>query len=585
MMKPWQKVLFGATLSLIFVFISVGYASLSDDLEINGNIDVAAQYDVFILSVTTDSDGQIPFTDCSYYGTYLEFPANTSVREVYVHLYNNNVSSSFYFSNLAYNTSAGYDFHIYAYDALDRNYTTELPTESRVVTLSQKNDSTVADLENTVTLKLTLNGSYTGTNSIGVNLKFYADDAVFQGGPNWWPYSTFDKTIINKIFFYNTPKKVEYTDGSYFQTDDHITVYKGGKLTYYAADGTATNYWPTYVWQVAGTSKRPVYAFVLTNYYVADDGGYYNLLGIVGGDESGTLYAGTDMSYTFAGFTGLNTEGWAFKDTWRLNTSRCVTMESMFEGSSMADGDIIFNDTQNLQSMKNMFKNCTNLERTNLSNFKTTNVTDFSGLFDGCVKLHESFDYYADSYGNAQTFKDTLNLSYFDFSNAQDTSNMFRSCSAMTKLNADFRKTSNNYNTSGMFQNCSALTALPSAFDCSNVTDFSYMFDNCLKITSVNLSAGQAGVDAEKKLDYMFHNCSKLTSIDFRKVYIVNSTTATMFAYDSGVTVEPLYVYYTPDLWVAPPDGFTTWDDDSLYNNDLTYNQFGNRFLYFKVST
>ena len=72
--------------------------------------------------------------------------------------------------------------------------------------------------------------------------------------------------------------------------------------------------------------------------------------------------------------------------------------------------------------------------------------------------------------------------------------------------------TNNNTDYSYLFHSYKGTSLDVSNFDTSNVTNMSYMFNNCSKLTSLDVS----NFDTSKVTDmnYMFNNCSSLTSLD-----------------------------------------------------------------------
>ena len=106
----------------------------------------------------------------------------------------------------------------------------------------------------------------------------------------------------------------------------------------------------------------------------------------------------------------------------------------------------------------------------------------------------------------------SLDVSNFDTSNVTNMSYMFYHCNSLTSLDLSSFDTSNVIYINSMFGGCSALTSLDlSGFNTSNVTEMSYMFYNCNKLTSLNLS--DWNTSNVTTMDSMFYNCSKLTSI------------------------------------------------------------------------
>ena len=115
------------------------------------------------------------------------------------------------------------------------------------------------------------------------------------------------------------------------------------------------------------------------------------------------------------------------------------------------------------------FKNLTTI--TGISNLKTDNVTDMSGMFNGCSSLT------------------SLDVSGFKTDNVTDMNLMFMDCSELTSLDVSGFKTDNVTNIRGIFWGCSSLTSLDvSGFKTDNVTDISVMFSNCSGLTSLDVS-------------------------------------------------------------------------------------------------
>ena len=107
----------------------------------------------------------------------------------------------------------------------------------------------------------------------------------------------------------------------------------------------------------------------------------------------------------------------------------------------------------------------------------------------------------------------SFNLSNFDTSKMTDMSWMFDNCLSLTTLDLSNFDTSNVTNMSYMFSKCQSLTSLDlSNFDTSKVTDMSYMFSYCSRLISLDLSS----FDTSKvtSMNAMFSGCSGLTSLD-----------------------------------------------------------------------
>lgn len=106
-----------------------------------------------------------------------------------------------------------------------------------------------------------------------------------------------------------------------------------------------------------------------------------------------------------------------------------------------------------------------------------------------------------------------LNSSNFDTSKMTDMSWMFDNCLNLTTLDLSNFDTSNVTNMSYMFSKCQSLTSLDlSNFDTSRVTDMSYMFSHCSRLISLDLSSFDTS--SVINMRWMFEGCSKLISLD-----------------------------------------------------------------------
>ena len=121
-------------------------------------------------------------------------------------------------------------------------------------------------------------------------------------------------------------------------------------------------------------------------------------------------------------------------------------------------------ETEYITDMSYMFYNCLNLQSLDVSSFDTRKATNMNTMFYNCVNFS------------------SLDVSNFDTSNVTDMSFMFAGGPgnemSLTEIKGlEKFNTSRVINMSTMFQNCINLSSLDlSSFDTSNVTDMSYMF-------------------------------------------------------------------------------------------------------------
>ena len=116
-----------------------------------------------------------------------------------------------------------------------------------------------------------------------------------------------------------------------------------------------------------------------------------------------------------------------------------------------------------------------------------------------------------------------IGLEYLNTEKVTDMSYMFNNCSKLTSLDVSKFNTANVTKMNCMFYNCSKLTSLDvTKFNTANVTDMSYMFNFCSALLSLDVSKfNTANVT---KMNCMFYNCSKLTSLDVTKFNTANVT-------------------------------------------------------------
>ena len=101
----------------------------------------------------------------------------------------------------------------------------------------------------------------------------------------------------------------------------------------------------------------------------------------------------------------------------------------------------------------------------------------------------------------------------------------------------DCINTSNVTTLAYMFQNCSKLTSLNlSGFNTANVTSLKSMFDNCAALQNITFG-NSFSTNKVTTLAYMFQNCYNLTSLDLTGFsFNDNPTTQNMFYYTGGGT-------------------------------------------------
>lgn len=154
-----------------------------------------------------------------------------------------------------------------------------------------------------------------------------------------------------------------------------------------------------------------------------------------------------------------------------------------------------------------------------------------------------------------------------DMSNVTNMSYMFNSCTKLTSVDfgTDFN-TKNVTNMAQMFNNCTSLTSLDvSDFDTSNVTNMSGMFSSCRALTDLDLS----NFDTSKVTDMqsMFSKCVLLTSLDLGNFNTGNVMNMNYMFWDSSKLKT---IYVTEGNW-SSSQATTTWMFQNCGTSEVTY--------------
>ena len=183
-------------------------------------------------------------------------------------------------------------------------------------------------------------------------------------------------------------------------------------------------------------------------------------------------------------------------DLSNFNTSNVTDMCFMFGGcSSLTSIDLSSFNTSQVTNMDEMFGGCSSLASIDLSSFNTSKVTNMDGMFGGCSSLT------------------SIDLSSFNTSKVTNMDRMFGTCSSLISLDLSNFNTSKVTNMQSMFDGCSSLTSLDlNGFNTSKVTDIGYMFYECSSLTSLDVS--NFNTSKVTNMQGMFYGCSSLTSLD-----------------------------------------------------------------------
>ena len=122
-----------------------------------------------------------------------------------------------------------------------------------------------------------------------------------------------------------------------------------------------------------------------------------------------------------------------------LNTANVTDMSNMFKNcSNLAKLDVTHFNTAKVTNMYSMFTRCSNLAELDLTHFNTANVTNMNSMFSGCSNLTE------------------LDLSHFNTANVTTMFRMFNACKSLTTIyvSDDFVITNINSKTYSLFSGC-----------------------------------------------------------------------------------------------------------------------------------
>ena len=159
-------------------------------------------------------------------------------------------------------------------------------------------------------------------------------------------------------------------------------------------------------------------------------------------------------------------------------------------------------------------------------------VADIKRNFGNGTIVHIVFDKSFSTYtptslyyffANLTKLETITGLEYLNTANVTDMSYMFSGCSKLTSLDVTHFNTANVTNMCYMFSSCLMLTSLDvTKFNTENVTNMNKMFYGCSKLTSLDLT--HFNTTNVTNMGYMFSGCSKLTSLDVTHFNTANVT-------------------------------------------------------------
>ncbi|WP_334332326.1 BspA family leucine-rich repeat surface protein [Companilactobacillus sp. HBUAS59544] len=215
-------------------------------------------------------------------------------------------------------------------------------------------------------------------------------------------------------------------------------------------------------------------------------------------------------------------------DITNLDTSEVTDFSNMFAFSTINTSKLqeiigIENlDTSAATNLSNMFFKATNLAgNLDVSNFKTENVTDMSGMFYsvpanivGLKNFNTNQVNDLDSMFSYSSLSTTADIEDWDVSNVTNFSSLFDSDKALTNVDLSKWNLENATDISGFFRNCTKVNSLKGIekWDVSNVKDMSGTFSG-LNLTELPEIVNW-DISNVTNMSSIFANMFNLTSLD-----------------------------------------------------------------------
>lgn len=211
------------------------------------------------------------------------------------------------------------------------------------------------------------------------------------------------------------------------------------------------------------------------------------------------------------------------------NTKNIDSLSDMFLGcTSLSDFSAISGwDVSTANHMTNMFENCTSLTNVDfLSNWDTSNVRTIGEMFVGCTNLTNI---------NGISNWDTSYVTYVAY--------MFQGCSSLTNVNA-----LKNWNTlnfqrmQGIFKDCTSLSNISGLKDwnTSGCIYFQNAFEGCTSLTDVSYLSNW-DFSRLYNLDYMFSGCTNLSDVSALNNWNIDENNDPGVFNNTAVTTYPTW--------------------------------------------
>lgn len=216
------------------------------------------------------------------------------------------------------------------------------------------------------------------------------------------------------------------------------------------------------------------------------------------------------------------------------------------------DGIVLGGSTSGITNASYMFTNCQKIKSIN---FDPSRITNAKFMFDGCTSLTSINGGKWNSVTDASYMFDrcsSLDMNYFSTNNVFWQDLIGSNCKSMESMfsNCDFKGKNVNF---PPYWDVSSVINMQRLFESSNLGDFTipnnWLWSNCISfykmfannpMQTINLQYGHW--DNAKNFSYMFDGCSNLTSVDFRYGYNLTGVTNVEGMFNGCTNLQVVYV-------------------------------------------
>ena len=263
-----------------------------------------------------------------------------------------------------------------------------------------------------------------------------------------------------------------------------------------------------------------------------------------------------------------------------FSNGRLINSSFMFVNTSIEEVDFSDWDVSNVTTIVNMFQNCSNLETVDISNWDLVNATSVSTFFFNCINLITVNGYedmfinntknislsnfwsncrkiktidvskwlfkvtnLTNTFNRCELLEEIIGINSLDVSLATITSGCFRSIKSISSLDLSNWDVSNLQNTSNMFRSTDLQTINISNWDLSSLTNTGEMFRDSFLLSNI-IGINNSTIKNVTNIRATFYNCQSLTSLDLSNWDVSNvdtmnidlSTALAIFENASGLT-------------------------------------------------